>query len=103
MAHLVMIEIAKLPKKTREKVIGLCNQNLCLRCEKNPQHARGRCSGCLNELYLPAKYLGPLEAAKIEAAMIRKGTLMPRYDKSMRPKRVRTTAIRNSIDSREAS
>lgn len=103
MAHLVMIESDNLFASLLWKLRNLCNQNLCLRCEKNPQHARGRCSGCLNELYLPAKYLGPLEAAKIEAAMIRKGTLMPRYDKSMRPKRVRTTAIRNSIDSREAS
>jgi hypothetical protein len=69
-------------------------------CEKNPQHSRGRCSGCLNELYGPAKYIGPLEAAKIEAAMIRKGTLLPRYDKSMRPKRVKQ--LRDSVDGREA-
>jgi hypothetical protein len=99
MAHLVMIEIAKLPKKLRERVIGLCNQNLCLCCEQNPQHSRGRCSGCLNQLYGPAKYLGPLEAAKIEAAMIRKGTLMARYDKSLRPARAKR---KNAIEGREA-
>ena len=89
MPHLVVIQIAKLRKPVRERVIDLCNRNLCLLCEQNDQHARGRCSTCLNDLYQAAKYLDPLVAGKREGEAIAAGTLLTAWDKSMKPKRAR--------------
>lgn len=88
MPHLVMIEIAKLPKERRERVIRLCDQNLCLCCERRKQHARGRCSTCLNEFYGPLRFLSPIDAAKLEAKCIRAGTILTRYDRSARMRRM---------------
>lgn len=102
MTHLVMIEIAKLRKPVRERVIELCSKNLCLCCEQKPQHARGRCTGCLNEVYQGAKYLPPLEQAKRVSKWITAGTLLGAWDKSHKPKRCKPVATQKQSRGLEA-
>jgi hypothetical protein len=99
MTHLVMIEIAKLRKPVRERVIDLCNRNLCLKCESKPQHACGRCPGCLNEVYQAAKYLSPLDQAKRVAKMITAGTLLGAWDKTYKPRRAKVVKAKTTDQS----
>ena len=89
MTHLVMIEIAKMRKPVRERVIDLCNRNLCLKCEAKPQHSCGRCPGCLNEVYQAAKYLSPLEQLERVRKMIATGTLLKAWDNTYKPRRAK--------------
>lgn len=80
---IVMLEMAKLPRDKRERVIRLCAEGKCLKCEEKPQQARGRCAGCLNEVYGPLRWMkSALDKAKFLHRFIRQGTLLEPYEKT---------------------
>ena len=92
MAHWVMIEMAKLSKEKRDRIVRLTALDLCIDCECKKQAARGNCQACLNVLYSKKKYGDPMEAAEYENKKTRQGRLLPVYDKRFSEKKKRIKA-----------